>query len=232
MTEKRNKAVQITLRPRMVLKTLLLIALLFIVLHISLQLSKFYGGPDKLLFFSNIFNVGEESTIPTWFSQFILLASAGICGFIAYVKCQRQEAYRTHWAFLGLVFLFLSIDEIAVMHEQIIGAIVRSDLGGGIDAWYLYAALAVGLVAIPLVRFWWQLPNKTKYLLVVSTFVYLFGAVFFDVWGGNYVGQGFLHEGFIVGIEELFEIVGACLFVYVLLEYATRLRTSVTLNIA
>ena len=231
MTDKNNKEVYITLRPGAVLKTLLFIALLFFVLHIGLQLSKFYGGPDKLLFFSNIFNVGEESTIPTWFSLLILLMSAVICGFIAYTKYKRKETYRMHWAFVGLVFLFLSIDEVALMHEQIIDAITRNDTSGGIGGWYIYAAVAVALVAIPLMRFWWQVPNKTKYLLVASAFVYLFGAVFLDVWGGNYVGQGFLHEGIIVGIEELFEMIGACLFVYVLLDYAATRNVSATVKI-
>jgi hypothetical protein len=230
MDDKKNKSKSIgfVINPRRVLIVLLSISLLLVILHVGLQYSKFNGGPDKLLFFSNIFNVGEESSVSTWFSQFILFASALICGFVAFAKSKLKEKYHIQWWIVSAVFLLLSIDEVAVIHEQLISIIERNI--SGISAWYIYAALAVGVVAIFLLKFWWFLPRKTKYLLVGAVFIYLFGAVFMDVFGGKYVNQGFFHEGFIVGMEELFEMIGACLFVYIFLDYVMAQKLSISLR--
>lgn len=219
MDDKKSRVAGFIVRPRMVLVVLVATCVVLFLLHLALQFSKFNGGPDKLLFFSNLFNVGEESSISTWFSQLVLLSAALICGVVAYVKSKLKEKYVFQWILVGVAFLFLSIDEVAVIHEQLISALENNGVSGG-TSWYIYAAIVVTVLGVLLVRFWWFLPRKTKWLLVLSAIVYLVGAVVLDVVGGKFVGQGFLHEGLIVGAEEFVEMIGASLFVYVLLDYA------------
>lgn len=218
-----KKVALVSFSPNRLLAWLVGISLLLVAIHVGLQYLKFHGGAGKLTFLTDIFNVDNESSVPTWFSQFLLFISAAICWAVAFIKRRRNESYHRQWKLMSAVFLFLSIDEIATIHEHLINIVQNNDAATashGISAWYAYAAIMVGITAIFLAKFWWKLPLKTKLMLAISAFVYLFGAVYFDNFDGGYVGRGFLHDGILVGIEEGLEMIGACMFAYTLSAYA------------
>jgi hypothetical protein len=216
-----RRFIPIYFSPKSLLVAALAVSFSLIFLHVSLQYLVYVIGITKLHLLSDVFDVDREDSIPTWFSQLILLGSAVAAGIVGIYKRRTRLAYGRHWLAVASVFLFLSVDEIAGIHERLIDVLARNQasLSIGLNSWYLFAIIMVGGVALPLLRFWWQLPAKTRYMLVVSAAVYLFGAVFFDVFDGRYDGTGFLHDGLLVGIEEAFEMFGASLFLYTLYDY-------------
>ena len=68
--------------------------------------------------FVRLFSPNEEANIITWYSTSILLLSSFLLGIIAFSKKSNYDSYTFHWGFLSLVFLYLSVDEAAVIHEM------------------------------------------------------------------------------------------------------------------
>jgi hypothetical protein len=85
-----------------------------------------------------------------------------------------------HWLGLGIVFSFLSLDELVSIHELLTKPTWRIVHGGEIlygVAW----AIPYALVCIPLgfayLRFWLRLPVRTRALIALAAVVFVGGAV-------------------------------------------------------
>jgi hypothetical protein len=90
-------------------------------------------GLDKRLFDLNL-----EQNLPTWVSSMQLFSVA-----LGAVLVWRLEVRRTHlaWLVLAGVFAFLSLDELALLHEELVERVG--------DAWFwplLYSPLAVAVL--------------------------------------------------------------------------------------
>ena len=62
-----------------------------------------------------VFNLLEESNLPTWFSQAQFLLAAGACVAAA----MRDEDARRGWLLLAGVSALFSLDEVAMIHERL-----------------------------------------------------------------------------------------------------------------
>lgn len=62
-----------------------------------------------------VFNLLEESNLPTWFSQAQFLLAAGAC----IAAAMRDERTRTGWLLLAGVSALFSLDEVAMIHERL-----------------------------------------------------------------------------------------------------------------
>jgi hypothetical protein len=62
-----------------------------------------------------LFNMLEESNLPTWFSQAQFLLAAGACTAAGL----RDARARTAWFLLAGVMTFFSLDEVAMIHERL-----------------------------------------------------------------------------------------------------------------
>lgn len=105
---------------------------------VALHLLNGATGLDKRLF-----DLDMEQNLPTWVSS-VQLFCVGLCGALA----GRLEAGRARlaWIIFAGVFLFLSLDEGALLHEELVDRV--SDSSG--DAWFwplLYTPLAVAVLA-------------------------------------------------------------------------------------
>ena len=88
-----------------IVTTLLLLSLLY---YISREMVG--GTPFR------IFDVGAEPSIPTWFSAANLMLSS-ILLFVMYVYTRQTRGEgKFYWLGLSVLFLGLSIDEIAMIH--------------------------------------------------------------------------------------------------------------------
>jgi hypothetical protein len=140
--------------------------------------------------------------------------------------------------FLGFIFLFLAIDETAQIHEKLIRSLrARWNLKG-----YLYSGwiipYGVGLLALGLlyIKFLFELPKKTRILMVSSGLIYVFGAIVMEMISVNI---GFAHERndksvayFItMTLEEFFEMFGSALFLFTLLEFCIKKFGTINLKI-
>lgn len=165
-------------------------------------------------------NVGHEGNIPTWFSSVQLLAVAVVLAPIA-VRDAAGRKPRT-WALLfapGL-FLLLSLDEVAMIHEQV-GH--RFEAETGIDAglrytgaWMLVFAPLVGAWSVvAALKFWPYLRNcqEALGLMVAGFLLFLLAAVGLEVLSNFLAEDGNLHRLEIFA-EEMAEMVAVNLILW------------------
>ncbi|MCD8494786.1 MAG: hypothetical protein LRY46_01545 [Candidatus Pacebacteria bacterium] len=162
------------------------------------------------------FDVGREANVPTYFSVLIFLLM-GIAAFVIAGYHQERGMRSWPWVFLGLLLLFLGLDELGQVHEQLTWH-TQNLLGTGgflAFAWIIPYGIIVGAMSLYFIPFLWKL-SYGKYLfagaLVFVTGalgVEMIGAYFYDIYGIH-------HAGFIIAssVEELMEITGLLIALY------------------
>jgi hypothetical protein len=152
------------------------------------------------------------------------LFCAILCGAISFIRKNKKRPDVSHWLGLATLFLFLSIDEACEIHETITGLIRLKVHTTGVlySAWIIpYGILLILFLAIYL-RFWFRLPEQTKKLCFLAGFVYVSGALGFEIIGELFEEQG-LHNTFAVllciTMEEFLEMIGIVILIYALLSY-------------
>src|SRR5256885_4802293 len=68
--------------------------------------------------FERLFDLDAEANIPTWFSSALLLMCAMLLAANAAAKWKTRDRYTIHWIVLSVIFLYLSVDETAIIHEM------------------------------------------------------------------------------------------------------------------
>ena len=172
-----------------------------------------------------VFNVGAELNIPTWYSSFILFTCSMLLGIIAVCEKQAGKRYAKHWSALSVVFLLLSIDEIAALHERM-GAIVQNIFKTSILhelSWTVPIAVIVAFFIFAFAGFTLNLPAKTRRLFMLSAVLYLGGALVLEAVGGLWRaghGEGNRVYTLMMTCEEcLGEMLGITVFIYALASY-------------
>lgn len=228
-----NKAVNsLGLSNLKVLRVLLCVVSSLLLIHLILQWLHYYTSlpvPDTLI---GRFDVDNEISIPTWWSQTVLLISAGLG-----VAAWKVGGSRWWLAFSGL-FLFLSVDEGAMLHEAFITKFREyttnsSATGLGAHTWLIPVTIVFVILLIPFVKFIHTLPKRSVVLLATGMGLLFFGAIVYETIGLlSFEAGTFWYQGLNVAIEEAFEMFGASLVVYAVLEEIRRMspRTSVVLG--
>jgi hypothetical protein len=174
-----------------------------------------------------IFDVNRERSVATWFSSFILLLCALSVGIIASAMLAQRRPYRRLWAGLALLFLGMSIEEIAGIHESLsrpISAFVPRE-GFLYFGWTLAGLVVVAVVVVVYFRFWLHLDSRTRWLLALGAALYLGGAVGLEMVSGPIYtmhGVASLEYALINTFEELGEMLGAVVMLYAMLAYIVR----------
>lgn len=181
-----------------------------------------------------LFNLNQETSIPTWFSQSLLLMTTV---FLIAVSRKVKE-YRKHWSTLGVIFLYLSIDEGASMHELTV-APLRQLLNVEAGIFYYSWVLLFGFLAIVIglfyVRFLLHLPRKTRLIFIIAAILFLAGGIGMEMVGGSLAakaGESGVMYSLVVAIEEYLEMSGVILFLYGLLGYAKHQMRTLALVLA
>lgn len=191
------------------------------------QFSKRVLGHDQLLGFVRLFDLDGEGNIPAWYSSMTLLAAAGLLAIIARATRQARAPYALHWTALAVIFLGLSIDEAASIHELAVKPL-RAALGiRGVllFAWVIPGGAVVGLVGLAYFRFVLRLPAEIRRLVVIAGGMYVGGALGLEMVGGYITEQwggkslAYLAE---VVVEETMEMAGIVVFIHALLSYIGR----------
>jgi hypothetical protein len=188
-----------------------------------------------------VFDVGDESSIPTLFSVVNLLVASVLSFIIYFTEKNRQNLVVIGWLALSIVLLLLSIDEGAEIHERAGTRFLEFttlDIPLINDHKWLLAGGLVTLVVAPLfIPFLLQLDGRTRLLLILSGAIFLGGAL-----GLEFVGAWMLHEhGYEKSdlvyharrvMEEAFEMYGIALLNCTLLGYLHLNGTTLTLATA
>jgi hypothetical protein len=171
------------------------------------------------------FNLDREHNIPTYFSALQLLFAAGLLALIAAGKFKAQGRFARSWAALALIFIFLAVDEVMTLHEQLAGPIGEAVQASPLLNFFPWLIAAIPLVlvfAAVYTRFLLHLPRKTLLLVALAGIMYVLGAIGFELMGGWYTlnfGVSKQMRFVIYTVEETFEMLAIVVFVYGLLDY-------------
>ena len=177
-----------------------------------------------------------EQNFPTWFSSFSLLSCAVLLGLLSLGQRAARQRGWLYWVGLSVLFVVMSIDEVATIHE-FTGRVVT--LFHKFTGLLEYSWLVVGLPLIFVLvlvygRWWWRLPPRTRLLFALAAVIFLVGAVVFEMAEGYIEGTYGMNQPatiILVFIEELFEMLGEAVFIYGLGDYAADFFKSASLNL-
>jgi hypothetical protein len=225
---------KVAITPRLVLKP---IVAAIVVLNVLNAIAVFlyhhrhhHGGR----FFST-FSLDKEANVPSWFSSALLLSAAALLALVALDARARRDRWGRHWAGLSLVYVVLSLDETAEIHERI-GSWLRAhlDLHGPLHYAGIIPALALAvLVGVAYVRFLRALPRLTRLGILVAAAVYVVGAAGVEAmtgWWAESHGSRSTALLLVSTIEENLEMIGTTLFILVVLSYLARFGRPVSLR--
>ncbi len=211
---------------RKIFWTLNFVILCLIVANIVTQVSRFSSRPNILAHLSSVFDVSTEANIPTWYQSTTLLLCAMSFAIIAVIKWAEHDGYRTLWGGLSLIFLYLSLDEGAALHDRV-SKTLRPILNvGGIFhfAWVIPASILVIVFVVAYVKFWLSLPVKTRLLFLLAGALYVGGALGMEMINGAFAdiyGTENLAYELLTTVEETFEMLGVSVLLYAVLSYTS-----------
>ena len=192
-----------------------------------------YSYRDEAQFgFERLFNLEGENNLPTWYSSLALLLSSAMLAIIGLHRKQQANNWAWHWLILAIIFLCLSADEAASIHEMAASPIhhwleSRRHLGSVIPvigtAWLLAGIPFAAIVFLVFCRFLLNLPAMTRALFLIAGGLYIGGAIGLEALGGRYIdqqgGSHTLTYELMVAMEEGLEMVGVIVFIYALMMY-------------
>ncbi|WP_088890844.1 hypothetical protein [Leptolyngbya ohadii] len=239
---------QVPFSQRGVVSTLLTITFILIFLHLFAVVDRFLF-PDITIISRRLyplFNLNNESNLPSYFSSVLLLISAALLEIVALIQRQANSSeslsqasslsshrFVRHWQALSLIFLGLSIDESLALHEKTMPAL-RSALNADGIFYYPWVVPAIGLIVVLLViyrRFLLSLPARIRGGILLAGGIYISGTVATEMVTGLWEsenGRTNLTYALLVAVEESLEMLGLVLFIGVLLTLLRSIAETIT----
>lgn len=177
----------------------------------------------------------SENSISTLYSSVLLLTASGLLFFIS-SSLKKVIKNNTPWLVLGIIFLYLSIDESISFHERFTTVFRdKFNLTGLLYySWvvpYFFFLIIFLIVFIP---FLIRLEKRTRNLFIISGIIFVSGAMGIEIFEAKYIESNGGDLGYTVyyTFEESFEMLGISLFIYALLRYISLLNpnTKETIN--
>ncbi len=228
----------LTIRPSKVVKYLAIVVLLLIVANIAGVISTFILGHSHVFGLVALFDLDGERNIPTYYSSLTLFFCCALAAVIGLARREEGETDSVYWLVLAGLFLFMSVDELASLHEKLIPPMRSLFHASGIFyfAWVIpYAALAIG-VGVAYLRFLFRLPPAIRNLLIIGGIIYLDGALGMEMLGGLYRSmngdQKDLTYAIMTTVEESLEMVGVLVFIHALFQFITNELSDLAIAVA
>jgi hypothetical protein len=175
------------------------------------------------------FDLNAEQSFVTWFSSTILLIGGVLAILTGWVERQARAPYWIMWVILGAIFVGMSADEVAGLHE-ISGKYLKqhTDWSGVLYyRWVVIGAVFAGAVGLFYLRFLLWLDARTRFLLLLAAALYLGGTLGIEVIGAvreEEIGSraNDLVYTLLVVVEETLEMTGSIVFAVALLDRLRR----------
>lgn len=202
---------------------LVAILLLLLMNIFSIFLAINQDGNDPLRsFIIRIFDFNKEANIPSFFSSLQFLAASILLLIITLFKRSNGKKH-IGWLGLTILFFFLMVDEAVSIHEFLIGFLQEKHDSSAI---YYYISLpsfglvllGIGLIYVP---FFNHLNKKLLFSMLLSAFIFLMGAIVFELLGQNTFDSNGPSFGYrlIYTVEETLEMLGLAIFINTLSWY-------------
>jgi hypothetical protein len=198
------------------------------------QTAKYFFGHDYVFGLVPATYLNGEATIPAWFSSLLLASCAAALAAVGVLKRAAPDRRARYWLGLAALFVYMSADEAAGLHElwgQAVGEEDGIREGFFRYAWVIPGMVAVAAVAAVYLRFVWQLPPGTRRLFVTAGLLFVGSGLGMEMIAGYYLANGGAIRTFgysmLVTIEETGEMIALVIFLYAILEYLGRERGQV-----
>lgn len=228
---------KIEIYPKQIFNKFLYLILILLFLNIIGIVSMFYFDFDNqyINFLITLTNFNSEKNIPTLYSSFALIIVSILLSFIASLHKRLGSSYLP-WLGLGIIFLFLSIDEVSGIHERFNAPVreLMSVSGFLFHAWIIPYGIALTGFVIIYSKFLISLPKKIMILFIVSGATFVTGAIGLEMLGSKHVslyGKETLVYSFLYTCEEFLEMLGIVIFIYTLLLYIASQFKLLTMSI-
>ncbi len=224
--------VKLTASPKKVALVLILVAVFLTLISAIAQYIALSLGITNSRTFGLLF-VGEDESVPAWYSSMLLLLCSVLLAVTAYAKKVAGDRYSLHWMALSAIFLFLSVDEGIRIHEKMapLGRLILEGAGLSgsfvIRAWVVPGAILVLIVTLAYLRFLVALPHKTRNLFFLAGLLFVGGAMGMEMLSDFYVNlfggvENMSLSQIVVRIaipyaEESLEMLGVIVFIYALM---------------
>jgi hypothetical protein len=221
--DKNGSTMTITLQPYQIFRKILYLLLLLLGANLLGIFSKLYLGHDQLYGLIPLFDFNTEKNIPTLYSAIALLTAGALLAFVASNYKRRKAPYML-WVGLSVIFIFLSVDEQASIHEST-GRVIKqvsTTSGALFYAWVIPYGIGLLVFFMIYARFTFRLPNPTRNLFLASGFIYVSGAMGLEMLGGiqfQISGTRNLIYALLYTCEEFLEMFAVALFIYAILKH-------------
>ena len=197
---------------------------------------RFAGVPDgPLSYFVSMLDMNGEGNIPSWYSSILWAYSS----FLA-VACFKADALRQNWQWgaIAAMFMLLSLDEAASLHENI-GAVLdlfAHSKGALSYSWVYYGFAFLVVAGLLFVPFLLRLPRSIVAGIFLGAAVFLAGALGMEMYGaavesGTAQFPAFLNWEKAIALEETLEMFGVILNIHAL-QRLLRIRKTVAVKFA
>lgn len=197
---------------------------LLVVASTAAVVSQYAFGHDYVFGFVRLFYLDTESNVPSWYASVTLLACAAPLLLIGTLRRREGDRWWRHWRALGFIFVYLSVDEAAQIHELLIIPLRdRLHLGGFLYwAWVIPGTAFVALMTVLYLRFLVALPPATRRRFVTAAVLFVGGALGVEMlsgeWASAHGASNVVYAAFTTA-EETLEMLGVLVFVHALLRY-------------
>ena len=231
-----NQRFETRVSPLRVALFLAALAGLLLIAHLGAEAVRTTVGenlPDRA---TAIWNLDEENNVPTWFASIVLaLVGLGLV-FVGLMKYQERDRHWWQWVAIALIPLFLSLDDMAQLHEALSKPLSDEYGFGGLFhwAWLVVAIPVVAVLTVIFLPFLFRLPARTAILLLVGAGIVFGGGVvleMFEGWRVDAAGQGGLLFFSMVTVQEMMEMIGTIIALYAVIDYAAGYRPVLVLHI-
>ena len=208
---------------RKIPKVLIAIFLVLLVLNVIALSIGIITGHSSMKGLLDFFEFDKEQNLPTYFSSIVLVIASLLLFTLYIIKKNRNDEHTRFWLVLSLIFVYLSIDEFASIHELLTNITREIFVIESLHKimWIIPGMIIALVIGIYLLPFYLKLTKRYKYLFAFSAILVLGG-----VFGVELLTHGFsLNEGnqaiysVMSTLEETMEIMGVVLFIYSLIDY-------------
>lgn len=163
-----------------------------------------------------------ENNVPTWYASITLFLCSSLLSIIAIEKRAESDSYWLHWVILSFIFICISIDEMASLHN-LFGKVLNLNTEGiFFFSWVVIGIPLVIILMLVYYRFLFHLPHNILRLFLLSGSLFVGGALgmeLFDGWYASRHGTENITYWLLTSIEETLEMTGIAVFIYSLLAY-------------
>jgi hypothetical protein len=203
------------------------IALVIVV--VGRLIERYASGSAILEILLPLFDINGEANLPAWYSTLLWIIAAY---YTLLISRHVSKGMRGQFLLLSALFLFLSFDEAASLHEKIGDIIVVSN-GGKLHGifhfeWVIAGLIFVALCGLVFIRLLLQLDRLVFLIIGIAAITYLTGALGLEMIQAA-AGDGIpLVSNWLTSrlplAEELFEMLGVAILIDGLLLLLTRIK--------